>query len=149
MTVVVCIESSCHQAARVVAKKIGQRLENLGRSAPKMPPNCHSENLAVKMRDDSEGKCSRRREGDGDTAPEEQPASRRFSRALSSRRTPRLKRFGVLHVAHCLVGTTSLTATVPMSAYVAVSVDSGTIRPATATVWPDIFASWFLSPVRR
>ena len=61
-------------------------------------------------------------------------ASPRFSRAFSSRRTPRLERFGVLHIAYSLVGTTAVTDTVPMSATLAVSEGSGTICPATATV---------------
>lgn len=61
-------------------------------------------------------------------------ASPRFSRAFSSRRTPRLKRVRVLHIAYSLVGTTSVTDTVPMSATLAVSEGSGTICPATATV---------------
>ena len=58
----------------------------------------------------------------------------RFSRAFSSRRTPRLKRFGVLHIVYSLLGTTSVTDTVPMSATLVVSEGSGTICPATATV---------------
>src|SRR4029077_13141310 len=36
-----------------------------------------------------------------------------------------------------------------MSAYALVPDDSGTIRPAIDTVWPDIFAINFVSPVKR
>ena len=60
--------------------------------------------------------------------------SPRFSRAFSSRRTPRLKRVRILRINQFFVGTTSVTDTVPMSATLAVSEGSGTICPATATV---------------